>query len=198
MAALELRPTFSKDNTHASRLRFRVSQSRSLCVAPSLIGAQAPAAARWRRRHQGRRHLRQGMGREDRCPGRKGRAGPEQFQADRKGRRPRSEDRSRGDLLEPGQQGRRQLHGEGDVHRIQLHGPERSPASVRHRDRRQRPRHGHAELPLLLGLRQRHLHRPRHGPGAVRGQRAQAGSRTPPSRRPPARARRSRRRSRCP
>ena len=46
-----------------------------------------------------------------------------------------------GRVLESRQQGRRQLHGEGDVHRGEVHGPERSPAPVRHRHRRQRPRH---------------------------------------------------------
>ena len=38
-------------------------------------------------------------------------------------------------LLESRQQGGRQLHGQGDVHRAEVHEPQRSPASVRHRDR---------------------------------------------------------------
>ena len=46
------------------------------------------------------------------------------------------------DVLESGEQGERQLHREGDVHGTEVHEPQRSSASVRHRDRRQR--HGHA------------------------------------------------------
>jgi hypothetical protein len=37
---------------------------------------------------------------------------------------------------------------------------------------RQRSRHRDSELHLLHGVRQRHVHRPRHGSRAVRGQRA--------------------------
>ena len=52
---------------------------------------------------------------------------------------------------------------------------------------RQRSRHRQPELHLLLGLRQRHLHRPRDGPGAVPGELRASRSRTRRSTRPPAR-----------
>ena len=78
----------------------------------------------------------------------------------------------------------------------EVHGPDGSPASVRHHDRRQRSRHRDPELHLLLGLRQRHVHRSRHGPGAVRRRARASRSRTRRSTRPPARISRSSRTSR--
>ncbi len=105
------------------------------------------------------RHLRSGLDRKDRRQRGESRTGPEQRQALAGWQRPARDDGAGGHVLESRQQGVGQLHGEGDVQRTEVHEPERSPAPVRDHDRGQRSRHAAAELSVLRGLRQRHLHR---------------------------------------
>ena len=91
----------------------------------------------------------------------------QQRQARAGGWRPAGDHWARGHLLESRQSRHRQLHGEGDVYRAEVHERQRPPAPVRDRHRWQRPRHGPAELSVLRGLWRRHLHRPRVRPRRV-------------------------------
>ena len=161
-------------------------------LIPQGIGAQAQEAAR---AVAGGGITAAGLDRQDRRERGEERADAEQLEAGGGRRRAARDHRPGDDLLEPGQQGERQLYGQGDVQGTEVHEPERSSASVRDRDRRQRPGHAHPELSLLRRLRQRHLHRPRLRPRAVPGERptrrAQRGDRQGA----PGPASRSRRRS---
>ena len=131
---------------------------------------------------------RAGVDREDRRQRREDGAGAEQREARARRQRHARHHRTGDDLLESEQQGDRQLHGEGDVHRADVHESEQSPAPVRHHDRGQRSGHGDAELPVLRRVRQRHVHRARLGAGGVSDGRPPGRRRTTPCTRRPDRA----------
>ena len=134
-------------------------------TAPMLCPRPGPGSARRRSRHRarrcgsqgGRRHHRTRLDRQGR---RRQQAGPHgqglQVGDRRQGSPP--DDRSRGAVLEPGQQGRRRLHRQGHLQRSRADLQPSAP--VRRVHRRQRPRLGHAGGDVLRGLSQRQLHHP--------------------------------------
>ena len=160
---------FTRRTLHASSHR-----SRARChLHPRLHRRAAPRPGSGRLTFRGRRrYLRTGVAGKGRRSGGAARTHA-QRRAARAGRRRAARDHGAcRDLLESRQSGDRRLHREGDVHRAQVHEPERPSPSLRRLHRGQRPRHGPREPALLRGVWERERHRARVRPTAVSDERA--------------------------